>query len=268
MVVRHGEEARQAIEEQRQRSLTPLGIMVRLLPVWVLLIAILILEPSLPVRAIGAAIQWTGDLIARPTPQPAAEPVFIIEGAQSSSVESDLPPPNWSLELSPVFTPEVQYWSGSIANWSVIYRVKPNLIATLVQIESCGNPTAVSEAGAQGLFQVLPTHFSEGENPQDPDINAQRGLEYLAEMYALAHGDIGLTFAAYNGGPLVIGMSPSEWPEETQYYQFWGSGIYEEAEQGLQESPTLIEWLEAGGLDLCIQAAEVLGISHDAEGGR
>ena len=30
-----------------------------------------------------------------------------------------------------------------------------------------------------GLFQVMPYHFQEGEDPFSPDINAKRGLIYL-----------------------------------------------------------------------------------------
>ena len=37
----------------------------------------------------------------------------------------------------------------------------PDIIATIIQIESCGNPAARSTAGAQGLFQVMPFHFEE-----------------------------------------------------------------------------------------------------------
>ena len=133
--------------------------------------------------------------------------------------------------------------------------------------ESCGNPNAVSEQGAQGLFQVMPLHFAQDESPFDPDTNAQRGLQFFADMYAAANGDPGLTFAAYNAGSSVLEQSPSAWPEETQYYQFWGSGIFEEAERGLDQSPTLLEWLMAGGAELCNQAAEELGDLDGDQGG-
>src|SRR5260221_12692591 len=66
--------------------------------------------------------------------------------------------------LSGVFTPQVQYWSPLIHAWAQAYHVDPNLIATVIQIESCGDPTAVSLAGAQGLFQVMPGHFGAGED--------------------------------------------------------------------------------------------------------
>ena len=255
--------AREAERERATEPLPPLAIFIRLLPVWALLIMILILEPALPLRAAGELVRWVVDLLPEPAAQHAAEPVFIVEGAEAVEFQSELPPPDWDLDISPIFTPEVQYWREDIARWSLTYRIKPNMIATLMQIESCGDPTAVSPAGALGLFQVLPLHFEEDEDPFDPETNARRGLIFFSEMLAAANGDVGLAFAAYNGGPSVLGVSPSEWESETQNYQYWGSGIYDESEHEFLESPTLIEWLEAGGDSLCAQAASVLGLDSE-----
>jgi hypothetical protein len=254
------EVVRQAEQERAARPQTLLGLAIRLLPVWALLAMILILEPRLPLRAVAGMFSWVAKLVPEVVETQVPDQVFVVEGAQGIQVQSELPPPDWPLEISPIFTPEVQHWEEDIASWSLLYRVHPNMIATLMQIESCGDPTAVSSAGAQGLFQVVPLHFEEGEDPFDPDVNAQRGLLYFGEMLAAANGDIGLAYAAYNGGPSVLESSPAEWVEETQNYQFWSSGIYEEAEGGFRESPTLIEWLEAGGTSLCAQAADVLGL--------
>ncbi len=256
--------AAEAKEEQEQTPTTFWGWMFRFLPVWALLIVILILAPTLPIQAVRSVVGWVGNLLPD-SPPPSVEPVFIVENPDAIPPQGDLPTPNWSLEIASFFTPEVQYWRDSIARWSLTYRVRPNMIATLLQIESCGDPTVVSEAGAQGLFQVLPLHFAESEDPFDPEINARRGLEYFAQMLATANGDPGLAFAAYNGGPSVFYSSPTEWPRETQDYQFWGSGIYEEAEMNLQESPTLLQWLAAGGAGLCQRAAVTLGLSAGAQ---
>src|SRR3990172_9300095 len=82
--------------------------------------------------------------------------------------------------ISPVFTPEVQHWSRKIAAWAGAYQLDPNLVATVMQIESCGMPSAVSSAGAQGLFQVMPWHFADEDDMREPQTNARRGLAYLA----------------------------------------------------------------------------------------
>lgn len=153
--------------------------------------------------------------------------------------------------LSAVFMPGVQVWERDIARWSEGYGLDPNLVATVMQIESCGNPAAVSRAGAQGLFQVMPFHFAAGEDMQDPEVNARRGLAYLAESLLLAEGDIALALAGYNGGHGVIAWAESEWPSETQGYAYWGTGIYADAAAGLASSLRLEEWLDAGGRSLC-----------------
>ena len=81
--------------------------------------------------------------------------------------------------LAPLFTPEIQFWSANITRWASEHGLDPNLAATVMQIESCGNPSARSSAGASGLFQVMPYHFAAGDDPYDPDTNAKRGLAYL-----------------------------------------------------------------------------------------
>jgi soluble lytic murein transglycosylase-like protein len=156
-----------------------------------------------------------------------------------------------------VFTPEVVRWSGEILRWSEQYKLPPEVIATVMQIESCGDPEAQSSAGAQGLFQVMPFHFSAGERRTDPEVNARRGLAYLARSMELAGEDLAAGFAGYNGGHAVIAWAPSEWPEETVRYVRWATGILQEARAGIVPSPTLQAWLEAGGAYLCRQAASV-----------
>jgi soluble lytic murein transglycosylase-like protein len=163
--------------------------------------------------------------------------------------------------LAPLFTPEIQFWSADITRWAAEHGVDPNLAATVMQIESCGNPGARSSAGASGLFQVMPFHFYATENSYDPDTNALRGLNYLAKSLERSGGDARLALAGYNGGIGVIGRSESAWPAETIRYAYWGSGIYADAAQNASESSRLNEWLAAGGASLCRKAREHLGIS-------
>jgi len=163
--------------------------------------------------------------------------------------------------ISDAFTPSVSYWSEEILRWSDAWGLDPLLIATVMQIESCGDPTAVSPAGAQGLFQVMPYHFTEDEDPIDPEINAKRGLAYLQQSAALSNGNIELTFAGYNGGHGQIDRDRTLWPGETQRYANWGSEIYGEVVSGEIPSKTLAAWLEAGGWYLCKNAEGVLGLN-------
>src|SRR5215211_4582608 len=111
--------------------------------------------------------------------------------------------------LSPVFTKEVQHWGNDIVRWANAAGVDPNLAATVMQIESCGDPRATSRSGATSLFQVMPFHFKFGENPYNPETNALRGLSYLSRSLQAAGGNPRLALAGYNGGLGVI--SRSEW---------------------------------------------------------
>ncbi len=159
--------------------------------------------------------------------------------------------------LGEVFTPEVQYWKAKIMQWSQEYGIDPNVLATVIQIESCGDFMAGSGVGAQGLFQVMPFHFSPGEDQHDPDTNARRGIEYLRGGLALADGHVGLALAGYNGGWGVIDVGWGGWYRETKLYYIWGSQIYLDAIHGKkpQESAALQNWLNSGGVNLCRQAA-------------
>jgi hypothetical protein len=164
--------------------------------------------------------------------------------------------------LSPIFTPEVQHWSDKILAWSSFFKIDPNLAATVMQIESCGAPGVVSGSGAQGLFQVMPFHFAAGEDMQDPDTNAGRGLAYLALGLTRASGNAGLALAGYNGGHSMIGRDSSLWPAQTQRYWYWGTGIYQDALDGQAQSARLQEWLQAGGASLCTTASQQLGLAQ------
>lgn len=162
--------------------------------------------------------------------------------------------------LAPLFTPEIQFWSANIARWAAGHGLDPNIAATVMQIESCGNPDARSSAGASGLFQVMPFHFLAYENAFDPEINALRGLTYLAQSLERSGGDARLALAGYNGGISVISRSESSWAAETIRYAYWGSGIYADASQNAGASTRLNEWLAAGGASLCRKARQRLGI--------
>jgi soluble lytic murein transglycosylase-like protein len=162
--------------------------------------------------------------------------------------------------ISPIFTPEIQYWAESIVRWASAAGVDPNLAATVMQIESCGDPRATSRAGAMGLFQVMPFHFESGENGYDPDTNALRGMGYLRRSLDKAAGNARLALAGYNGGIGVIGRGEWSWAAETARYVKYGYPIYQDALSGATTSPSVNEWHGRYGASLCRQAAQRLGL--------
>jgi soluble lytic murein transglycosylase-like protein len=178
-----------------------------------------------------------------------AEPVAPRAAASGSGI------------IAPLFTPEIQNWADKIQTWGDKYGVSDyNLIATVMQIESCGNPSIYSPAGATGLFQVMPYHFGSGEDPLKPGTNAMRGIGYLLSSLETHNGDVRLALAGYNGGIGGSKRPESQWPAETQRYVYWGTGIYEDAVNGRDSSDRLEEWLGRGGSSLCQKATVELGL--------
>lgn len=173
---------------------------------------------------------------------------------QFSFFNAAAPPPAAAGQLAPFFAPQVQRWEPQILAWAAEHELDPNLVATVMQIESCGDPRATSGAGAMGLFQVMPYHFASGENAYDPATNAARGLDYLVRSLATFSGNASMALAGYNGGIAGASRPSNLWAQETIDYQYWGENIYADAAAGRSESVVLAEWLAAGGASLCAQA--------------
>ncbi len=169
--------------------------------------------------------------------------------------------PNSGGKIAPMFSSSVEYWSERLAEWGARYNLDPNLLATIMQIESCGDDKISSYAGAQGLFQVMPFNFASGEDELDPDTNAMRGASFLNQCLGYSNGDTGLAMACYNGGPGILNRPYSMWPNQTQRYYVWGTTIYNDARQNKSSSDSLATWLNAGGVNLCQRAESALGLN-------
>jgi hypothetical protein len=228
-------------------------------PLAVLLVGALLMAFSFNVPTQSVQAQA---VVTTPAPSVQVQPV-VATSAQPVQAEPFAPssPQIASGQISSVFTPEVQFWSSSITRWAAAANLDSNLVAVIMQIESCGNPFALSRSGAIGLFQVMPYHFFPADDPYAPDTNALRGMSYLQHSLTTANNDTRLAMAGYNGGIGVISEDEWSWPAETIRYAYWGSGIYQDALNNATESGRLNEWLIAGGASLCQQARERLGIN-------
>ncbi len=185
------------------------------------------------------------------------DPVKRLLGREGGPVSNSISDPD--APLSSIFSREVLYWRENILRWAQDYHVNPNVIAIVIQIESCGDSDAVSGAGALGLMQVMPFHFDYGENMLNPDINVRNGMTVFYEcLTQFADWNLGLALACYNGGPSVTQQDFSSWALETQYYYTWAVGLWNDVIAGNKSSATLDEWLDAGGSRLCAHAAETL----------
>ncbi len=82
------------------------------------------------------------------------------------------------------------------------YRVPPELIAALIDVESRWNPRAVSNKGAMGLMQLMPATARRfgAFDPFNPEQNIAAGTRYVTALMWEFHGEMRLVAAAYYAG--------------------------------------------------------------------
>jgi soluble lytic murein transglycosylase-like protein len=101
------------------------------------------------------------------------------------------------------------------------HSLPPQLIHSVIRVESNYNPYAVSNKGALGIMQLIPeTARRFGvKNAFDPEENIQGGAKYLRYLLDLFHGNYSLALAAYNAGEAAVtrygGIPP--YPETQNY---------------------------------------------------
>jgi hypothetical protein len=85
------------------------------------------------------------------------------------------------------------------------YDLNPELIDSVIQVESNYNPYAISPKGAQGLMQLMPeTARRFGvKNVFDPKDNVEGGVKYLKFLEDTFQDDR-LAIAAYNAGERAV----------------------------------------------------------------
>jgi hypothetical protein len=105
-----------------------------------------------------------------------------------------------------------------------------SLVNAVIQVESSGDPNAVSPKGARGLMQLMPKTAKDpgyGIPPAKDDSNAENlrvGTAYLNAMLQKYNGNLEYALAAYNWGPgntdkwIAQGADPAKLPAETRNY--------------------------------------------------
>ena len=101
-----------------------------------------------------------------------------------------------------------------------MWRASQELVDSVIEAESSGNPEAISPTGAVGLMQILPSTAADPgygvealsggreevvQQLLDPQINKILGTAYLNAMLNKFDGDVELALAAYNQGAGKVG---------------------------------------------------------------
>ena len=122
------------------------------------------------------------------------------------------------------------------------YSLDPQLVAAVIYQESKFDADAVSESGAVGLMQLLPS-TGQGiadrtggdawtpEDLHDPELNIRYGSWYLRHLLD-KYGDEALALAAYNAGQTNV----DRWREEGVGIQFPETRAYVERVQKLKQT--------------------------------
>jgi soluble lytic murein transglycosylase len=126
-------------------------------------------------------------------------------------------------------------YSAEISEASKLTQLPPDWILAIMRQESLFRGDAVSRAGARGLMQMQPStaaaverrwHLAppDKDRPFDATSDVQLGAAYLRELLDRYGGQLGLSLAAYNAGPIPVArwlppksMDADVWIENIPY---------------------------------------------------
>ena len=149
----------------------------------------------------------------RRRPQLKSEFADAMNKAQTASFK----PADGNISATPIATPALDALKTADGAKDTPYRelilkyarqhgVDPELIKSLIDVESSFKPGSVSRKGAQGLMQLMPVTAKEMgvQDPFDPEQNISGGTRYLARLLQQNGGDVQRALAAYNAGPAAV----------------------------------------------------------------
>jgi soluble lytic murein transglycosylase len=138
--------------------------------------------------------------------------VFVAAAAALLTLHRDLP--GWYAQAMPVWYARAVYpleHQTALRQASRRHGLDPALVAAVVYAESGFHEDAVSESGAVGLMQLLPSTATEiaartgaqrftPADLRDPSVNIRYGTHYLGSLLDHYDGSLVEAVAAYHAG--------------------------------------------------------------------
>ncbi|MBV8729611.1 MAG: lytic transglycosylase domain-containing protein [Acidobacteriia bacterium] len=102
-------------------------------------------------------------------------------------------------------------------------NLQTDLLRAVIRQESQFRPCAVSDKGAEGLMQLMPSAVEEFgvHDPFDPKQSIEAGAKYLKQLFDKYKGKLDLVLGAYNAGPTAVDEAKGvpDIPETRNYVQ-------------------------------------------------
>lgn len=221
---------------------------------------VLTVEDSRPTRntsSIGEGVDF-GSLVNTQSGTTETPPVETTPAGQGTTVDTNMPTTTAPTTTAPSIITNDSYTSLNIPLLNDAANITDNpLINKIIDVESSGNPDAISDHGAKGLMQVKDATADDpgfGVTPAvrnadgsiSPEENVRVGTDYFNALTEKYGGDTVLAAMAYNAGPGAIdkwiadGRDFSKLSSETQNYvgKVFGKDVQNQFKDGTYGTTT------------------------------
>lgn len=171
-------------------------------------------------------------LYASELPWAASKTKVVVRASRSGRLVRHVIPPKFVLPDPPVLDStsaapgRLQQIVDEIAER---HELEPDLVHSVIRVESNYNPYAISPKGARGLMQLIPATARRFgvTNSFNPVENVEGGVRYLKQLLQMYHDSLPLALAAYNAGEAAVarygGIPP--YPETQSYVRQVGKRV-------------------------------------------
>ncbi len=176
---------------------------------------------SLPLVLLGASLLAGASAIAQKITPPSAELIALVRkaAADNTSFKDKYDAQVWLMTMSNRLAATIADPHKRLALLELIHAeatragVSPELVLSIINVESDFHRFAVSHAGAQGLMQIMPFWLKLSGQPNGnlfhETTNLRLGCTILKYYLDRSHGDIREALQRYNGATVGIDYSDS-----------------------------------------------------------